>query len=161
MAKSKLIVDELAKRRRLNACINCGEVGHTFFDCPKPKTRLLESVIDSIVPITRTPFSELFSAIDESCVIKINSDYRIDSIEHRLNDAIELNREIESSQRCGLDIDTSLTNIDSALSPNLRTFSKNNSHSFLESDSERKLKRIVTIKFLSRRKRPPTDGWRL
>jgi hypothetical protein len=36
-AKGKLTDDEYNKRRRTNACINCGEVGHKFSDCPKPK----------------------------------------------------------------------------------------------------------------------------
>jgi hypothetical protein len=36
-AKSKLTEEEYNKRRRTNACINCGEVGHKFSDCPKPK----------------------------------------------------------------------------------------------------------------------------
>ena len=35
--KGKLTEDEYNKRRRTNACINCGEVGHKFSDCPKPK----------------------------------------------------------------------------------------------------------------------------
>jgi hypothetical protein len=36
-AKAKLTADEYNKRRRINACINCGEVGHKFSACPKPK----------------------------------------------------------------------------------------------------------------------------
>ena len=36
-AKSKLTEEEYNKRRRTNACINCGDVGHKFSDCPKPK----------------------------------------------------------------------------------------------------------------------------
>ncbi len=36
-AKGKLTDDEYNKRRRTYACINCGEVGHKFSDCPKPK----------------------------------------------------------------------------------------------------------------------------
>ncbi len=36
-AKAKLTEEEYNKRRRTNACINCGEVGHQFSDCPKPK----------------------------------------------------------------------------------------------------------------------------
>jgi hypothetical protein len=35
--KDKLTADEYKKRRRTNACIKCGEFGHTFSDCPKPK----------------------------------------------------------------------------------------------------------------------------
>ncbi len=36
-AKSKLTEEEYNKRRRTNAHINCGEVEHKFFECPKPK----------------------------------------------------------------------------------------------------------------------------
>ena len=37
-AKAKLTNDEFNKRRRTNACINCGEVGNKFSNCSKPKT---------------------------------------------------------------------------------------------------------------------------
>ena len=44
-AKAKLTEDEFNKRRRTNACINCGEVGHKFLRCPQvnllPKAPLL------------------------------------------------------------------------------------------------------------------------
>jgi len=76
-AKAKLSEDEFKKSRRTNACINCGEIGHKFSNCPKPKSWLLESVINSTLPITRTLNLELYSVINESCVIKFNSDYRI------------------------------------------------------------------------------------
>jgi hypothetical protein len=36
-AKAKLIDDDFNKCRRTNAYINCGEVGHKFSNCPKPK----------------------------------------------------------------------------------------------------------------------------
>jgi len=36
-AKAKLTEDDFNKRRRYNACINCGEVGHKFSNCPKAK----------------------------------------------------------------------------------------------------------------------------
>ena len=37
-AKAKLTDDEFNKSRRTHACINCDEVGHTFYNCPnKPK----------------------------------------------------------------------------------------------------------------------------
>jgi len=103
----------------------------------------------------------LSSAINESCVIKSNSDYRIDPIEHHLKDAIKLNREIELSLRCGRNISTSLTSIDIARSPNLGVVSKDNPHPLKERDVGHKLKRIVTIKLSNRRKRPTTYGWRL
>ncbi len=37
LAKKRLSADEFNRRRKTNACINCGEVGHRFKDCPKPK----------------------------------------------------------------------------------------------------------------------------
>ena len=69
-AKAKLTEDEFNKRRRTNACINFGEVGHKFSNCLKPKLRILESVIDSTIPITRTFIPDLSSVINESCIIK-------------------------------------------------------------------------------------------
>ncbi len=74
----------------------------------------------------------MFSVINESCVIKSNSDYRIDSIEHRLEDAIVLNRENELSLRCGRNIDASLTSIDRPLRPNLGAVIKENPHPLKE-----------------------------
>jgi hypothetical protein len=47
------------------------------------------------------------------------------------------------------------------LSPNLGVVSKENPHPLKETDIGHKLKRIVTRKSLNRRKRPPSDGWRL
>ncbi len=35
-AKKRLSTNEYNKRRKTNACINCGEVGHKFSECPKP-----------------------------------------------------------------------------------------------------------------------------
>ncbi len=122
---------------------------------------MLENVIDSTVPITRPLILELYSVINESCVIKSNSDYRIDSIEHHLKGAIFWNRKNGLSLRCGRNIDASLTSIDRALSPNLGVVSKENPHPLKETDVGHKLKRIVTRKLLNRRKRPTTDGWRL
>ena len=116
-AKDKLTADEYNKRRRTSACINFGEVGHKFSDCSKPKPWLLESVIGSTRSITRAPISELPFAIDESYVIKLNSDYLIDSIEHHLKDILELNK------NNGCNIATSLTSIE-ALTPNLGIASK-------------------------------------
>jgi hypothetical protein len=100
-------------------------------------------------------------AINESCVIKSNSDYRIDPIKHHLKDAIVLNRENELTLRCGRNIDASLNSIDRALSPNLGFLGKEHQHPFKERDVGHELKRIVTRKLLNRRKRPTIDGWRL
>ncbi len=36
-AKKRLTLDEINRRRNTGACMNCGEVGHVFKDCPKPK----------------------------------------------------------------------------------------------------------------------------
>ena len=36
-AKKRLKPDEINRRRNTGACMNCGEVGHVFKDCPKPK----------------------------------------------------------------------------------------------------------------------------
>ena len=36
-AKNKLTAEDFNKYRRSTACINCGEVDHTFYDCSKPK----------------------------------------------------------------------------------------------------------------------------
>ncbi len=49
-AKKGMYADEFNRRLDNNACINCGEVGHRFHDCPKPKPWLLESVLDCVVP---------------------------------------------------------------------------------------------------------------
>jgi len=115
---------------------------------------LLESVIDSTIHIARTPISELPSSIDESCLIKLNSDYPIDFIGHHLKDVVELNMSI------GCNIDTSLT-ITEALTPNLGNVSKGVSIPLSKRDMEHRLKRMVKRKLLNRNKRPPTYGWRL
>ncbi len=78
-----------------------------------------------------------------------------------MEDAIFLSRENELSLRCGRNIDTSLTSIDRALSPNLGVVSKENPHPLKETDVGHKSKRIITRKLLNRRKRPTADGWRL
>ena len=115
-AKDKLIADEYNKRNKTIACINRGEVGNKFSYCLNPKPKLLESFIDSTVPITRTPISEQPFVIDESCIVNLNSDYPIDSIEHRLKYLFDLNNNI------GCNIDTSLTSVE-ALTPDLGNFS--------------------------------------
>ena len=103
----------------------------------------------------------MFFVINESCVIKSKSDYRINSIGHHLEDANFLNRENELSLRCCRNIDASLTSIDRASSPNLGAVSKENPHPLKDTDVGHKLKRIITRKLLNRRKRPTTDEWRL
>jgi len=60
---------------------------------------------------------------------------------------MELNREIESSLRCGHNIDTSLTSIDIALNPNLGAISKESPHPLKERDTGHEFKRIVTKKY--------------
>jgi len=113
---------------------------------------LLESVIiDTTVPITRPHILELPSAIYESCVIKLNSDYPIDKIEHHLKDAFELNKKI------GRNIDTSLTNIET-WTPNLGSVSKEVSIPLNKRDMEPILKQMAKRKLFYRSKRPPTDG---
>ena len=36
-AKKRLTTDEINTRRNTGVCMNCGEVGHVFNDCPKSK----------------------------------------------------------------------------------------------------------------------------
>jgi hypothetical protein len=36
-AKKRLTADEINIRRNIGACMNCGEAGNVFNDCPKPK----------------------------------------------------------------------------------------------------------------------------
>ena len=129
-----LTENEFNKRRRTNACIHCGEVGQKYSNCLKPEPWLLESVIDSIVPITQTLILESSYVINELCVIESNYDYRIDPIEHYLN------RESELSLSCGRNIDKSLTSTDIALSSNLGVVNKESSHHLKERDVGHKLK---------------------
>ena len=93
-AKKRLSTNEIQRRRNTSACMNCGEVGHVFNECPKPNPWLLETVVDIAVSTPQTPISELPSVIDESCVIKLNSDSDINSTKHQLNDAFVIRREI-------------------------------------------------------------------
>ena len=96
--------------------------------------------------------------IDESCVINLNSDYAIDSIEHHLNDALVIRREIIKNSPAGSAIDRTLkTSIDTTLSPCFETVGKEVSHS--RKNVESRVKRDVKQMFLSRSKRPPTDVW--
>ena len=36
-AKKQLTTNEINRRRNIGACMNCGEIGNMFSDCPKPK----------------------------------------------------------------------------------------------------------------------------
>ena len=82
---------------------------------------------------------------------KLNSDYLIDSIEHHLKDAFELNKNI------GCNIDTSRTSIE-ALTSNLGIVSKDVSIPLNKRDIEPRLNRIVKSRLSIRSKRPPSDG---
>ena len=72
--------------------------------------------------------------INEFCVIKSNSDYRIDPIEHHLKNTLILNRENELFLRCDRNIDASQTSIDITGSPNLGVISKESPHPLKERD---------------------------
>ena len=103
----------------------------------------------------RTP-----SVIDESCVIKLNSDYENDSTEHHLNDAFVIRREITKNSPASTAIVCTLkTSIDTTLSPCLEASGKEVSHS--RKNVESRVKRNIKRLFLSRSKKPPTDGLRL
>ncbi len=98
--------------------------------------------------------------IDGSCVIKANSDYATDSIEHHLNDAFVIRRELVKNSSASSAIDRTLkTSIDTTLSPCLKAVGNDVSHS--RKNVESRVKRNVKRKLLSRSKRPTTDGWRL
>jgi hypothetical protein len=84
----------------------------------------------------------------------LNSVFPIDSIEHHLKDASELNKNISCN------IDTLLTSIE-ALTLNLGIVRKEVSISLNKRDIEPRLKRMVKRKLFNRSKRPPTYGWRL
>jgi hypothetical protein len=62
--------------------------------------------------------------IDDSCVIKLNSDYQVNFIEHHSNDAIVLNREVELPPQVGRNIDTPLTNINTSACLDLEAVTK-------------------------------------
>ena len=104
-AKKRLTTDEINRRHNTGACVNCGEVGHLFKDCPKPKPRLLESGVDITIYTSRTHISELLSVTYESCIINLNPDYAIDSTKHHLNDALVIRRKLvnNSSTGCALE----------------------------------------------------------
>ena len=84
----------------------------------------------------------------------------IDSIEHHLNDAFAIRREIVKNSPAGSTIDRTLkTSIDTTLSPCLEAEGKEVSHS--RKNVESRVKRNVKRKLLSRSKRSTTNWWRL
>jgi hypothetical protein len=90
----------------------------------------------------------------------LNSDYAIDLAKHHLNDAFVVRRELVKNSSDGSAIVRTLkSSIDTTLSPCLGAVSEKVSHSRKNFESKRK--RDIKQKFLSRSKRPPTDGWRL
>jgi hypothetical protein len=90
----------------------------------------------------------------------LNSDYTIDSAKHHLNDAFVVRRELVKNSYAGSVIVRTLkTSIDTTLSPCLGAVVCEGSHS--RKNVESRVKRNVKRIFLSRNKRPPTDGWRL
>jgi hypothetical protein len=98
--------------------------------------------------------------IDESCVIKMNSDYENDSIKHHLNAAIVIRREIVKNSPGGSTIVRTLeTSIDTSSSPYLGAVDKEVLHSLKNVES--RAKRNIKRKLLSRSKKPPTRDWRL
>jgi len=69
-------------------------------------------------------------SVDESCVIKLNSDYENDSIEHHLNDVFAIRREIDKNSPVNSAVVRTLeTSIDTTLSPCLEAVGKGVSHS--------------------------------
>ncbi len=159
-AKRRLSANKFNKRRKTNACINCGEVVHLFNDCPKPKPRLLERVVDIADSTTRSTISELPSVIDESCVTNLNTDYANDFVKHQLNNALDNIREHDVNPPVGCVFDHSLTtSIDTTLSPSLGDVGEKILYSGKSVES--RVKRVVKRKLVSRSKRPSTDGWRL
>ena len=77
-----------------------------------------------------------------------------------MNDAFVIRREIAKDSPVGSAIVPTLeTSIDTTLSPCLEAVGKGVSHS--RKNVESRVKRNIKRKFLSRSKRPTTDGWRL
>jgi len=109
--------------------------------------------------MTQTPISEPSSVIDESCAIKSNYDYLFDSIEHHLNGAFVLHREVELHSHTCCNIDTTLASIEYGLSPNLGIVSKDVLH--FKRGFESKWNRHVNYTVSERRNRLSADGWRL
>ena len=112
--------------------------------------------------MTRTLVLEPSSTINESGLIKLNSYYPNESIEHHLQDAFEFNQKVNFFLMCGRNIDTSLASIDIALSPYLGVVIKEASSTpLIERDVEHRSKRMAKRKLLNYRERPPIVGWRL
>jgi hypothetical protein len=89
----------------------------------------------------------------------LKTDYTIDSIEHHLNNALDIEGETVSNPIASNAIDRTLeTSIDTTLSPLSRT-SEEVSH--YGGNVKSRVKRIVKRKLTNRGKRPPTDRWRL
>ena len=90
----------------------------------------------------------------------MKSDYATDSIEHHLNDAFVIRRELINNSPAGSAINRTVkTSIDTTLSPCLKAVGIEVSHS--RKNVESRVKRNAKRKLLSRSKRPTTDGWRL
>jgi hypothetical protein len=103
----------------------------------------------------RILISELSSTIDESCVIKLNYGYSVDSAVHHLNNPFALNKEVGLPPQTCCDVDTSLTSIKSSSISSLGTVSEEVLH--LERGVYRKFNRDVERIILDRR-RQPTNG---
>jgi hypothetical protein len=89
----------------------------------------------------------------------LNSDYDNDFTKHHMNDALAIRRENEKNSSVGSAIVCTLkTSIDTTLSPCLGVVSMEVPHS--RKNVESRVKRKIKRKFLSRSKRPPTNGWR-
>jgi hypothetical protein len=90
----------------------------------------------------------------------LKSGYDIGSIEHHLNDAFVIRRELVKNSPAGSTIDrTWKTSIDTTLSPCLEAMCNEVSHS--RKNVESRVKRNVKRKLLIRSRRPTTDGCRL
>jgi hypothetical protein len=82
--------------------------------------------------MTRASISEIYFAIDESLLIKFNSDYPLDSIEYQLNREIELAHEVEFSMPRVCIVDTQLNSTDIALIFYLVAKVREESHSSIQ-----------------------------
>ena len=93
----------------------------------------------------------------------MESDYAIDSTKHHLNDALVIRRELVNNSSAGSAIVRTLkTSIDTTSSPCLgAVVEKDEEVSHSRKNVESKRKQDVKRKLLSRRERPPSEGWRL